>query len=245
MGKKKVTEILKDLKYTSKNAILPVDLHMHTTWTDGQDNEIDMFNSAIKCGLKYVLFSEHVRRGSDEWFSEFAGSVRKLSNNECTALVGAETRVEDFTGNLDCTTAIINQCDLIIASVHRFPAKGGVSYREFSEVSPEEALDIEFRLSNAILENPDVDILGHPFGMSLSRFKVVPPIHMIKALIAKAAKYNVAFEINTHYHPDPWGLIDLCKQVGAPISLGSDAHSTGEVGRIMRVLKGEEKSWKL
>jgi histidinol phosphatase-like PHP family hydrolase len=88
-----------------------------------------------------------------------------------------------------------------------------------------------------------VDILGHPFGMCYRRFKLTPPEDKFHALIEKAAKTGVALEINPQYQPDPWRLIEWCRQGGARISLGSNAHSTTTVGRITRVLRGEEAAW--
>jgi histidinol phosphatase-like PHP family hydrolase len=61
---------------------------------------------------------------------------------------------------------------------------------------------------------------------------------MLVELIRKAAKNDVAIEVNSRYHSDPWRLIQLCQKNGAPISLGSDAHCQDELGRIVQVLKG-------
>lgn len=233
------------LKSISKHDIPNIDLHLHTNWTDGKASVSDMYNCAVKNGLEYILFSEHVRKSSDEWFKEFAGDVRKLPREKCVAFLGAETRIVDFEGNLDCSYYVKSQCDLLIASVHRFPGKNGLSYTEFTEVPLEKALEMEFRLTIAAIENPWVDIIGHLFGMCLKRYGVVPPQEMVCEIVKKAARYNVAIEVNSCYHPTPWILIDLCKQEGALITLGSDAHCVDDVGKIVRVLKGEEASWNL
>jgi putative hydrolase len=219
-----------------------VDFHLHTTWTDGENSAVEMHNQAIARGLSSILFSEHARKSSGDWFPEFAREVRSLPRSACTALVGVETKVESFAGSLDCTPNILAQADVVMASVHRFPGEQGV-VRGFGDVKPEEAVDLEFRLAMAVLENPDVDILGHPFGMCYRRYHVRPPDEKMRALIARAASTGVAFEVNAHYHPHPWQLIEWCLEAGARLSLGSNAHRTADIGRIVSVLEGKEKPW--
>lgn len=220
-----------------------IDFHLHTCFTDGKNTVEEMFEQAVALGLKQVLFSEHVRKSGNDWFNVFADQVRRLPSDHCGALVGAEVRIEDFAGSLDCSSMVAKQCDLLVASVHRFPGAGGSGYTEFSEVSAQEALVFEYKLTSAALENPEVDIIGHLFGMSLRQYRVLPPSKMIKELVEKAARYEVAIEVNSHYHPDPWMLLDMCNRANTPISLGSDAHHINEVGKIIRVLRGDEQPW--
>lgn len=219
------------------------DFHIHTSWTDGANTPAEMHDEAVKCGLEVILFSEHGRKTSGDWFPEFAEEIRILPTDECRALVGLEAKVEDFEGNIDTTDEILGSCDLVMASVHRFPGKDGKPIA-FADVDPDEAVDIEFELAMSVLENPAIDILGHPFGMSYKRHKATPGESRLKEVIRKAARFEVAFEVNSRYHPDPWRLIELCKQAGAPISLGSNAHRVNEVGQIIRVLNRQEEPWK-
>jgi len=219
------------------------DFHMHTTWTDGQASVAAMHSRAIECGLEWVLFSEHARRTSGEWFDEFAQEVRALPTDSCRALVGVECKVDDFDGTLDAREGILSTCDLVMASVHRFPGEVTFLKGDAAGYSKKEAIDLEFRLAMAALANPLVDILGHPLGMCCRRFGHEAPEDAMRALIAEAANTGVAFEINCHYHADPWQLIDWCHSAGAPIALGSNAHSVSEVGRIQRILKGVEEAW--
>lgn len=230
------------LEVITPRQIPRVDFHLHTTWTDGTNSLEEMHDRSLQCGLSKVLFSEHVRKTSGDWFPEFARQTRALPTAGCRALVGAETKAVDFAGTLDCTAAIIAEADLIMASVHRFPGERG-TVRGFGDVDPAEAEDLEFRLASAILQNPDVDILGHPFGMCYRRFHVRPSPARMRTLIELAARTGVAVEINAHYHPDPWLLIGWCREAGATVSLGSNAHSIDEVGRVTRILDGREEPW--
>lgn len=227
----------------TRHNVPQVDYHMHTTWTDGAHSVGKMYEAAIAQGFTKILFSEHAHAGSESWFSKFVDEVRALPREKCQALVGVEARIKDFDGVLDCTKDIFSQCELVLASVHRFPdGKEGV--RSFEEVSKEEAEEIEFRLAMAALDNPCVQVLAHPFGMCYQHYNIIPSEASIRELIKKAAKTGVAFEINVYYHPDPWKFIKLCREMGARISLGSDAHHRAEVGNIIRILEGKKAIWK-
>ena len=87
------------------------DFHLHTNWTDGEHSVEEMYSRAVDLGLECVLFSEHGRESSVDWFPAFADEVRALERRSCTALVGLETKVVDFEGNLDTTQAIVRECD--------------------------------------------------------------------------------------------------------------------------------------
>lgn len=218
------------------NNVPGIDFHIHTTWTDGKNSVLEMYQKALEVGLDAMLFSEHARKVSEEWFYRFAEEVRRLPQERCKVWVGTETKIVDFEGNLDTSEQITKHCDLVMASVHRFPGKNG-RVVTFNEVSGAQALDMEYRLALAALDNPSVDILGHPFGMSYARYGTNPPWDKVCSLISKAAKTGVAIEINSRYHPNPWSWIHECVKAGALISLGSNAHSITEVGQIVSLLK--------
>jgi len=211
-----------------------VDLHMHTTWTDGADTAAVMHEAACRQGLSLILFSEHARRTSTEWFTEFAAEVRALPAVRCRALVGAEVKILDLDGNIDIAPEIAESCDLVIASVHRFPGESGDIRESRHAFSLQQAIDLEFRLAWAALDNPDTDILGHPFGMTIRRFGGTPPWELMERLIAKAAETGKAFEINARYHDDPAAILRACIVAGAPVSFGSNAHAADEIGALHR-----------
>jgi len=240
MRNDKARDLLRPVQAISINNIPHYDYHLHTKWTDGKDSILDMYVAACEQNLQAVLFSEHVRKTSGEWFSQFSRDVRSMNDKRCMALVGIETRVNDFMGNLDCTEDMIEKSDLVVASVHRFPNIVDGSPIDFDNIDVSEALDIEYNLTMGLLDNDKVDILGHPFGMSISRYKVQPSDEKMLSVIKKAAKKGIAVEINAVYHSNLWQMINWCQESAALVSLGSDAHSTDDVGLIIRKLKGSE-----
>ena len=72
--------------------------------------------------------------------------------------------------------------------------------------------------------------------MTYSRYNAEPPWKKLNELIITAKKYNKAFEINSHYHKHPKNMIKKCLSVGTLISLGSNAHSIREIGKIQKIL---------
>lgn len=216
----------------------PCDCHLHTSWTDGDASVGDVYSAAVKNGLGTILYSEHSRKTSTDWFKSFADEVRALPSAPCRAYVGTEVKVETWAGDIDTAPAISEHCDFIMASVHRFIDANDVTI-QFSDTDPEQAVELEYALTSAVLSNPQVDILGHMFGMSYRRFKQTPPDTMIRALIARAAKYGVAVEVNSYYHPNALQMVRWCQEFDARITFGSNAHALNEVGAIMRQLHRE------
>jgi putative hydrolase len=215
-----------------------VDCHLHTSWTDGEGTVSDVYAAAVASRLKTILYSEHSRKTSTDWFIKFADEVRSLPTSPCRAYVGTEVKVETRAGDIDTTSAISDNCDFIMASVHRLINSNDVTI-QFAETNPEEAVDLEFALTWAVLQNPQVDILGHMFGMSYRRFKKIPQEEKIRALIGRAAQYDVAVEVNSYYHPNALQMVRWCQEFDAKITFGSNAHSLTEVGAINRQLERE------
>ncbi|MDD1779352.1 MAG: PHP domain-containing protein, partial [Candidatus Helarchaeota archaeon] len=171
---KKGLEYLRKVQDKFKKGIPNIDFHIHTCWTDGQNSVQAMYRQACHLGLECILFSEHARKTSSAWFPKFAAEVRSLPEKPCLALVGVETRVVDFAGNINLDEDMVSLCDLVVGSVHRFPDNSG-GMRPFETLLAEEAIEIEFKLACSLLENPKVDILGHPLGISITKFGINSP----------------------------------------------------------------------
>jgi putative hydrolase len=213
-----------------------IDCHLHTNWTDGKHSIQEMYNRAVSCGLEIILFSEHARESSEDWFLRFSEEIRNLPNLPCRALLGVEAKIKDFEGNLDISTATAEVCDLVMGSVHRFPGENGI-VKGFGETDPNSVIEIEYKLSLGALENPMLDILGHPFGMSINRFHRTPSDTLFNELIKKAKECNKIFEINSRYHHNISDLIEMCCKENTMISLGSNAHDIDTVGQIIKLLQ--------
>ncbi len=221
-----------------KKEIPPVDLHVHTSWTDGRNTVDEMSETAIKLKLTNILFSEHSRKESKDWFNKFSNQVKSANikfGKECNFLIGTEVKILNKKGELDLSDKIKKECDLIMASVHRFPGEEGSIINNQGKFSKEEALVLEYELMLAAIENSDADIIGHPFGMTLKRFNSEPPWELFLKIIKKAGQYEKIFEVNFHYHKNHKELVNACIENNTLVSFGSNAHSTDELGEVNKI----------
>jgi DNA polymerase (family 10) len=147
------------------------------------------------------------------------GSVRLLAGIEC------DIRAD---GSLDLADECLAALDIVIASVH----SGFAQERE----------QMTARILRAI-ENPHVDVLGHPTGRLLLRRQ--PYAVDIEAVVDAAARTGVAVEINSL--PDRLDLNDvhakLARDRGARLVVSSDAHSGGALAAIRWGVLVARRAW--
>ena len=229
-------KIFEEFKNTKKIPL--IDLHVHTNWTDGTNTVEEMASAACKKKISTILFSEHSRRTSGNWFSKFTNDIKKTQKkieNKCKLLVGTEVKVLNFKGTLDINPKIKKKCDLIMASVHRFPGEEGNIMKNTNDIKKNDAVEIEYDLLVAAINNSDADIIGHPFGMSIKRFKIYPRWKLFKEIIKKCQKREKIFEVNFHYHNNYRQLLNECLNSKTLFSLGSNAHNKNELGKITKI----------
>jgi DNA polymerase (family X) len=199
------------------------DLHAHTTESDGRDDLEALTDGAREAGLEYIAITDHSKslamaNGLDErrvlaqaariHAADGAAGIRLLAGIECDIKPDGTLDLAD-----DCLAAL----DLVVASVHSGFSQDS---REMTE-----------RLLRAI-ENPYVDILGHPTGRKI--LKREPYAFDIEAVVEAAARHRVALEINCQV--DRLDLSDvnarLARDRGAAIVISTDAHSRHAFGRL-------------
>ena len=225
-------------EFLKTKKIPKVDLHIHTNWTDGRDSVQEMADRACKLNLKAVLFSEHSRQSSKGWFNKFVQEIKesqKKTKNKCKLLIGTEVKVKDFKGTLDINQKIKKKCDLVMASVHRFPGETGNIMKNKSKIKKSQAIKIEYNLLLSAIKFSKADIIGHPFGMSIKRFKINPKWSLFQKIIEECKKNNKIFEINYHYHKNHKKLLKECIRSKTLFSLGSNAHKKEEIGKINKI----------
>lgn len=215
-----------------------VDGHIHTNWTDGVPTINQVYEQAQHIGLSAILYSEHSRSTSADWFPDFAREISRLPPSLCKPYVGTEVKIKSWDGSIDTTDEIRECCDFLMASVHRLISSND-EVMEFSRTDPTIAVQVEYELSIAALENAEFDILGHMFGMSLSRFKQDIPDILYKNLIKKAAECDVAIEINSQYHKNMMNIFSWCEEFDCLVSFGSNAHDIDRIGEVCCLMKRE------
>ena len=200
-----------------ERADLRGDLHMHTTETDGKDDIRTMAVAARAAGLDYIAITDHsqslaMANGLDERRAlAHAARIRAVDAEGLgiRLLAGIECDIKP-DGSLDLADDCLAALDIVVASVH--------------SAFTLERQEMTDRVLRAI-ENPHVDILGHPTGRMLLKRQAYPID--VEAVIGAAARLGLALEINSQ--PHRLDLHDaharLARERGVPIVISSDSHS--------------------
>jgi DNA polymerase (family 10) len=211
------------------------DLHMHTTESDGKDDIRTMAEAASRAGLEYIAVTDHSKslamaNGLDERRAlAHAARIRAVDAEGVgiRVLAGLECDIR-LDGSLDLADDCLAALDLVVASVH-----SGFS---------QDRQQMTDRLLRA-LDNPYVDVLGHPTGRRLLQREAYP--FDVAAVIDAAAARGVALEINCQL--DRLDLNDvhakLAKERGAHLVISSDAHSRQAFGWLQWGVRMARRAW--
>lgn len=193
------------------------DMHMHTTWSDGAQSVEEMAEEARKRGYEWIAITDHskflrVAHGLDEdrilrQIEEIKTVNEKYTDLHIFAGIEMDIRPD---GVLDIDESVLEQLDLVIASIH-------------SSFSQERSVIME-RFESA-LTSPHVDLIAHPTGRLIGRrsgYDVDLP-----ALIKRAAETGTALEMNAN--PNRLDLsaewLKKAGEAGVALAVNTDAHN--------------------
>ena len=142
--------------------------------------------------------------------------VNRDLDGRLTVLSGQEVDVL-ADGSLDCDDDVLARLDIVVGSVH-------IRHKEDEAQMTERVL--------IALDNPHLDILGHPTGRLLGRRE--PFAIDMEAVFVGAVRTGTIVEINAS--PERMDLNDLYarrgKELGVRFTVNTDAHSTGGLGLL-------------
>lgn len=193
------------------------DLHVHSTWSDGQATIEQIVEACRKRRYRYVAITDHSKRATianglsaERLLAQWAEIDRLNARLKGFAILkGVEVDILE-TGELDLPDEVLAQADWVVASLH------------FGQNQPREK--ITARLVGA-LENPHVHAIGHPTGRLIHRRSAYEVD--LDAVLKAARDHGKFMELNAH--PSRLDLDDVAcaaaKALGVPIVIGSDAHT--------------------
>jgi DNA polymerase (family 10) len=199
------------------------DLHVHTDWTDGNNNIEEMAQAAKKRGYRYIAICDHsptvgITNGlTEERLLKQIKEIEKLNKKFSTGSIGKDFKIlsgieVDIRSNsqLDLEDEILKKLDVVVAAVHT----------KFTQSKDE----MTKRIIKAI-ENPNVDIIAHPTGRLIGKRE---PYQVDMDKIMDACKANgKILELNAY--PERLDLSDLncrkAKEKGVKIAISTDAHA--------------------
>jgi len=211
------------------------DVHMHTVETDGRNTIEEMAEAAHERGYEYMAITDHSKNlafanGLDDARAvEHVKKIRAVNDANRGIRIFAGIEVDILAdGSLDLSDSVLEQMDLVIASVHS----------HFNQSSEE----VTARLLKAI-ENPNVSIIGHPTGRMLLRRDAYA--YDMEAILKAAARNKVAMELNAY--PDRLDLCDrhlrMAKQHGVKIVINTDSHHTSHMEKIRYGILQARRAW--
>jgi DNA polymerase (family 10) len=131
-------------------------------------------------------------------------------------------------GSLDLSDSVLEQMDIVIASVH--------------SLFNQDRMQMTERLLKAI-SNPNTSLLGHPTGRLLLRRDAFQ--FDLDAILKAAAEDKVAMELNSY--PDRLDLSDvhlrLAKQYGVKIVINTDSHHTSHMEKLRYGVTQARRAW--
>jgi DNA polymerase (family X) len=216
-------------------ADLQGDVHMHTVETDGRNTIEEMAEAAKEHGYKYMAITDHSKNLAfangldDKRAVEHIQRIRAISDRLGDIRIFAGIEVDILgDGSLDLSDSVLEQMDIVIASVHS----------HFNQ-TPSEMTD---RLLKAV-ENPNTSLLGHPTGRLLLRREAYG--FDIDAVLKAAARKKVAMELNAY--PDRLDLSDrhlrLAKEHGVKIVINTDSHHRSHMDKIRFGILQARRAW--
>jgi DNA polymerase (family X) len=211
------------------------DVHMHTVETDGRNTIEEMAEAARERGYKYMAITDHSKNLAfangldDKRAVEHSQRIRAANETVGGIRIFAGIEVDILgDGSLDLSDTVLEQMDLVIASVHS----------HFNQ-SPQE---MTARLLKAV-ENPNTSIIGHPTGRLLLRRDAYA--FDLEAVLQAAARNKVAMELNAY--PDRLDLCDrhlrLAQQHGVKIVINTDSHHTSHMEKIRFGILQARRAW--
>lgn len=212
-----------------KNKI-KIDLHIHTNVSPHAYSSLEEnITSAQKKNMEIIAITNHgpALPDSPHWFylnnmgviPEYVGKLRILK--------GVEANILNIDGELDINERIIKISDIILAGFHKV-----VEYGEYNNI------DKNTKAMLNVIKSNKVDIIVH---LGNPTFPV-----QYEEIVRCAKENSVALEVNNTSllgraregsYVNCKKMLQLAKEMGCFISLGSDAHISFDVGNLEKSIE--------
>jgi HisJ family histidinol phosphate phosphatase len=228
------------------------DFHLHTRFSDGAGKPQELLQACRAVGLKRIAVTDHCEYAHpysilDRW-DEYVHTMRQLQADAqkqgIELLIGIETGV-DIHGNLKAPSYVLEQAELIIASVHQVNLRPDESPTSISQEVYWQRYREQILMAAAC---PQVDVIGHIEGYLVTDWeqlaadtfekrrqlekelvKEIFPLSWYKEVARTAAQNGVAVELHGLSQSPRPEVVEVLKAGGVKLSIGSDAHALHHV----------------
>lgn len=207
---------------------LIADTHTHTiASTHAYSTLQEMVHAAAERGLAAIAITDHgntMPGAPGQWyFQNMVVVPHRLEG--VLVLRGQETNVLDLDGNTDLAERDLKTLDWVVASIH-----------DNCMCAPSLSVEQTTQVWLKVAENPRVNVIGHS-GSDQYRYDyetVLPEF----ARNGKLVELNESsFVSRRSFVPNCIRIVKLCKKLGVPIIVNSDAHFSTQVGRFPNTLR--------
>ena len=200
------------------------DLHVHSLWSDGIIDFIEMVTKAKVLGYEYLAISDHsisniYGKGlNEERIIEKFEYIKylKAKTKVLKILMGVEVDIKSV-GKLDYGEHILEQMDIVLGSMHS-------NYTNSCEENTARVI--------SAIENSFVSIIAHPTGVVFGAR--APYLLDMEKIIEAATAHGKALEINSYFV-----RLDLdenysrkVKESGGKIAINTDSHRLNNLDMI-------------
>jgi histidinol-phosphatase (PHP family) len=233
---------------------LPADYHMHTPLCHHAVGEpYELAATAVSVGLEEIGFSEHnpmPRDDFDDWrmsaadLDVYIEKVQQARKQYPQLAIKLALEVDFIPGYEDWVRELAakHPWDYLIGSVHYIsPAWAIDNPQQISQWKQRDPLEVwtaYFERLTMAADSGLFDTIGHTD--LCKKFAFYPKedcTPLFRTFLETAKRRGVAIELNTaglrkecrEIYPSPQ-IVRLAASIGVPITFGSDAHASGEVG---------------
>lgn len=236
-----------------------VDLHSHTTFSDGHSSHAEMVEAAIQKGIDVYGITDHHCFHPNPWstplerFEEMRRIMAELKRSTTSTKILFGMEVDYVT---DCEEEVIrlkreNGWDYIIGSVHYIGDWNIDSNpQDWEEKDVDATYTAYIDLVEEMVDTGLYNIVAHlDLPKKYGYYSNIDFTEKYRAIGQKIKAKNMAFEINTAGRIKPCNelyprldIVEMYHQLGVDVTLGSDAHHKDNVaqffGEAVAMLKG-------
>jgi DNA polymerase (family 10) len=209
------------------------DLHVHSEWSDGDETIEEMITTAAEFGHEYLAITDHASgpgivadMGLDD--ADLASQREAIESAaegvDIEVFAGVEANIE-ADGRLSVGESVLEELDVVVASPHSGLDGDGTE-----------------RIVSAI-EQPHVDIIGHPTGRHLNQRTGLELD--FERVAEAAAEHGVALEVNANPRrlDLSGGAVRTAIEAGATIVIDTDAHQPASYDLLQYGVHTARRGW--
>lgn len=215
------------------------DMHVYSTYSDGQNTIEEIVGEAERIGLTELVFADHVRSDS-RWIPDYVAAVERCREQTSVVLhCAVEAKILDIYGHLDLPRKLIGVEALYVVS-HQAPSPDGPmnprSTRERIEagkLDPQVILSWMVNGTAATLHRHEHVVIAHLFSAlpSLGLGEGDVPPEMVDSLVIAAAETDAQILVDERRRCPTLRTLRPFLQHGVPVLLGTGSKDRETIGR--------------